>query len=109
MGKITMTVRADSHPEYGNIACFRLMLNGGFCIVNWGDGTTTTHHAEGEEQHIRHTYPEECIGTGKTFVITISSNEDNIAGISIGNQFAYMNVTDIDISGCQSLKYFGTT
>ncbi len=72
MGKITMTVRADSHPEYGNIADFRLMLNGGLCIVNWGDGTTTTHHAEGEEQHIRHTYPEECIETGKTFVITIS-------------------------------------
>ena len=108
MGKITMTVRADSHPEYGNIADFRLMLNGGFCIVNWGDGTTTTHHAEGEEQHIRHTYPEECIETGKTFVITISSNEDNIAGISIGNQFAYMNVTDIDISKCQSLRYFAS-
>ena len=109
MGKITMTVQADSHPEYGNIADFRLMLNGGFCIVNWGDGTTTTHHAEGEEQHIRHTYPEECIETGKTFVITISSNEDNIAGISINDEFNYMDVNDIDISGCQSLKYFGTT
>ena len=108
MGKITMTVRADSHPEYGNIADFRLMLNGGSATVNWGDGTTTTHHAEGEEQHIRHTYPEECIETGKTFVITISSNEDNIAGISIGNKFAYMYVKDIDISGCQSLRYFAS-
>ena len=106
MGKITMTVRADSHPEYGNIACFRLMLNGGFCIVNWGDGTTTTHHAEGEEQHIRHTYPEECIETGKTFVITISSDEDNIVGISTISESANMHVTDIDISGCQSLLYF---
>ena len=109
MGKIRMTVQADSHPEYGNIADFRLMLNGGLCIVNWGDGTTTTHYAEGEEQHIRHTYPEECIGTGKTFVITISSDEDNIAGISINDEFNYMDVNNIDISGCQSLKYFGTT
>lgn len=108
MGKIRMTVQANSHPEYGNIADFRLMLNGGFCTVSWGDGTTTTHHAEGEEQHIRHTYPEECIETGKTFVITISSDEDNIAGISIGNQFAYMNVKDIDISKCQSLRYFAS-
>ena len=106
MGKITMTVRADSHPEYGNIADFRLMLNGGLCIVNWGDGTTTTHHAEGEEQHIRHTYPEECIETGKTFVITISSDEDNIVGISTISESANMHVKDIDISGCQSLLYF---
>ena len=106
MGKITMTVRADSHPEYGNIADFRLMLNGGSCTVSWGDGTTTTHHAEGEGQHIRHTYPEECIETGKTFVITISSDEDNIVGISINDEFTYMDVKDIDISGCQSLRYF---
>ncbi|MBO8474132.1 MAG: hypothetical protein IAB91_02415, partial [Bacteroidetes bacterium] len=106
MGKITMTVRADSHPEYGNIADFRLMLNGGYCTVNWGDGSTTTHHAEGDEQHIRHTYPQECLETEQTFGITISSDEDNIIGISIGNQFAYMNVKDIDISGCQSLLYF---
>ena len=109
MGKIRMTVQANSHPEYGNIADFRLMLNGGFCTVNWGDGTTTTHHAEGEEQHIRHTYPEECLETEKTFVITISSDEDNITGISINDEFTYMDVKDIDISGCQSLKYFGTT
>ena len=82
---------------------------GSVWIVEWGDGTTTTHYAEGEEQHIRHTYPEECIGTGKTFVITISSDEDNIAGISINDEFNYMDVNNIDISGCQSLKYFGTT
>ena len=82
MGKIILTTQACSYSEYGNIADFRLMLNGGSCTVNWGDGTTTTHDAEGEEQHIRHTYPEECIKTGKTFVITISSDEDNIVGIS---------------------------
>lgn len=56
MGKITMTVRADSHPEYGNIACFRLMLNGGFCIVNWGDGASKRHISTGEWQwDIHHT------------------------------------------------------
>ena len=109
MGKIILRVQADSYSEYETIAGFRLMLNGGFCTVNWGDGTTTTHHAEGEEQHIRHTYPEECIETGKTFVITISSDEDNITGISINDEFTYMDVKDIDISGCQSLKYFGST
>ena len=106
MGKISMTVQTNSHPEYEIIAGFRLMLNGGFCIVNWGDGTTTTHHAEGEGQHIRHTYPEECIETGKTFVITISSDEDNIVGISTISESANMHVKDIDISGCQSLLYF---
>ena len=98
MGKITMTIRAVPHPEYGNIADFRLMLNGGSCTVSWGDGTTTTHHAEGEEQHIRHTYPKECLETEKTFVITISSDEDNIKGISINDEFTYMDVKDIDIS-----------
>ena len=103
-----MTVQAASYPEYGNIAGFRLMFNGGFCTVSWGDGTTTTHHAEGEEQHIRHTYQEEWLETGKTFVITISSDEDNITGISINDEFTYMNVKDIDISGCQSLRYFAS-
>ncbi len=106
MGKIILTTQACSYSEYGNIADFRLMLNGGFCIVNWGDGTTTTHHAEGEEQHIRHTYPEECIKTGKTFVITISSDEDNIVGISAISEPFNMDVKDIDISECQSLLYF---
>ena len=106
MGKIILRVQADSYSEYKTIAGFRLMLNGGSCTVNWGDGTTTTHHAEGEEQHIRHTYPEECIETGKTFVITISSDEDNIVGISTISESANMHVKDIDISGCQSLLYF---
>lgn len=106
MGKIILTTQACSYSEYGNIADFRLMLNGGSCSVNWGDGTTTTHHAEGEEQHIRHTYPEECIKTGKTFVITISSDEDNIVGISAISEPFNMDVKDIDISGCQSLLYF---
>lgn len=106
MGKIILTTQACSYSEYGNIADFRLMLNGGFCTISWGDGTTTTHHAEGEEQHIRHTYPEECLDTKKTFVITISSDKDNITGISINDEFTYMDVKDIDISGCQSLRYF---
>ena len=106
MGKIILRVQADSYSEYKTIADFRLMLNGGLCIVNWGDGTTTTHNAEGEEQHIRHTYPEECIETGKTFVITISSDEDNIVGISVISESFNMDVKDIDISGCQSLLYF---
>lgn len=108
MGKIILTTQACSYSEYGNIADFRLMLNGGFCTISWGAGTTTTHHAEGEEQHIRHTYPEECLETEQTFVITISSDEDNIVGISINDEFTYMDVKDIDISGCQSLRYFAS-
>ena len=108
MGKIILRVQADSYSEYETIAGFRLMLNGGFCTVNWGDGTTTTHHAEGEEQHIRHIYPKECLETEKTFVITISSDEDNIVGISAISESFNMDVKDIDISGCQSLRYFAS-
>ncbi len=105
MGVIIMTVEVS--PDVVNIGEVRAILDGGSCRIDWGDGTDLPYKPEGQELHAQHTYPEKSEKKEATFVIRIYSDEENIIGI-----YAWcgdMRVKDIDISRCQTLKYFSAS
>ena len=102
MEAIIMTVEAS--PDVVNIGEIRAILNGGSCRIDWGNGTDLPYEPEGQELHALHTYPEKS--EEAIFVIRIYSSEENIIGIYAG--CGDMTVKDIDISGCQSLRYFAS-
>ena len=106
--QIKMTVKTwgdDKFTEYaGNV---NVLLDGGSCHIDWGDGHTSELYANGREWlHGLHIYSKKCARRQ----ITISSDTGNIIGIIADDHNPiYANIEAIDISGCQSLKYFGTT
>ena len=104
MGVIIMTVEVS--PDVVNVGEVRAILDGGSCRIDWGNGTDLPYEQEGLELHAQHTYPEKSEEEEATFVIKIYSDEENIIGIYAG--CGDMKVKDIDISGCQSLRYFAS-
>ena len=54
-----------------------------------------------------HVYPNKCKAAGICYDIIISSDKDNIVGIHADS--GDMNVDDIDIRGCQSIRYFNAS
>ena len=103
MGQIIMTVETSSCET--NVGEVRAILNGGSCRIDWGDGTDLPYKPEEQELHAQHTYSEKS--EEATFVIRIYSDKENIIGIYAG--CGDMRVKDIDISGCQTLKFFSAS
>ena len=104
MGQIIIKARALDWTE-GNVGHVHVLLDGGTCKVDWGDGHTSGMAARGLEWVTSdHVYPEGSRKSGDRFYIVISSCSENITGI-LASQ-GEMQVEDIDISGCQSLTYF---
>ena len=95
-----MTV--EVYPDVVNVGEVRVILDGGSCRIDWGDGTDLPYEPNGQELLAQHTYPEKS--EEATFVIRIYSDDENIIGIYAG--CGDIRVKDIDISGCQTLKYF---
>lgn len=106
MGQIVMTVRAIDWTE-GNVGHVHVLLDGGSCRIDWGDGTDLPYKPDGQELHVQHTYPEKSEEAEEIFVVRIYSDEKNIIGIYA--KCGDMRVKDIDISGCQTLKYFNAS
>ena len=105
MEQIIMIVETSSCGT--NVGEIMAVLDGGSCRIDWGDGTDLPYEPEGQELHAQHTYPEKSEEEEATFVIRIYSEEENIIGIYAG--CGDMRVKDIDISGCQTLKYFSAS
>ncbi len=99
-----MTVETSSCET--NVGEVRAILDGGSCRIDWGDGTDLPYKPEGQDLHAQHTYPEKSEKEEATFVIRIYSDEENIIGIYA--ECGDIKVKDIDISGCQSLRYFAS-
>ena len=103
-----MTVRAIDWSQ-GNVGHVHVLLDGGSCRIDWGDGHKTRLETgmvteQPELLYAYHVYPSKCKATGTCYDITISSDEDNIVGIDADS--GDMNVDDIDIRECQSIRYF---
>lgn len=104
MGQIIIKARALDWTE-GNVGHVHVLLDGGTCKVDWGDGHTSGMAARGLEWVTAdHVYPEGSRKSRDRFDIIISSCSENITGI-LASQ-GEMQVEDIDICGCQSLTYF---
>lgn len=111
MGQIVMTVRAIDWSQ-GNVGHVHVMLDGGSCRIDWGDGhearlKTGMFTEQPELLYAYHVYPIGCKASGTCYDIIISSDEDNIVGINADS--GDMNVDDIDIKECQSIRYFSAS
>lgn len=104
MGQIIMTVQEPWPSEENFIGDIRVILSGGTCRIDWGDGTDLLYEADGQELHVQHTYLKKNPETEETYIIKIYSDEENITGIYAG--CGNLDVKDIDISRCRSLRYF---
>lgn len=104
MGQIIIKARALDWTE-GNVGHVHVLLDGGTCKVDWGDGHTSGMATRGLEWVTSdHVYPEGSRKSGDRFYIVISSCSENITGILASR--GEMQVEDIDMSRCQSLTYF---
>ena len=112
MGQIIITVKALNW-SYGNIGEVRLLLNGGSCRIDWGDGHVSSisvppYSKKPEWYGASHAYPASCMAAEERFNIYVSSgDDDNIIGIDADS--GDMNVDDVDIRGCQSIKRFSAS
>ena len=111
MGQIVMTVRAIDWSQ-GNVGHVHVMLDGGSCRIDWGDRhearlKTGMFTEQPELLYAYHVYPIGCKASGTCYDIIISSDEDNIVGINADS--GDMNVDDIDIKECQSIRYFSAS
>ena len=111
MGQIVMTVRAIDWSQ-GNVGHVHVLLDGGSCRIYWGDGHETRLETgmfteQPELLYAYHVYPIRCKEAGTCYDIIISSDEDNIVGINADS--GDMNVDDIDIRECQSIRYFNAS
>ena len=98
MGQIIIKARALDWTE-GNVGHVHVLLDGGTCKVDWGDGHTSGMAARGLEWVTSdHVYPEGSRKSGDRFYIVISSCSENITGILASR--GEMQVEDIDISRC---------
>lgn len=86
MGQIIITVKALDWT-YGNIGDVSLLLDGGSCRVDWGDGhasrvSVSPYSKKPEWCGASHAYPASCMAAGEKFNICVSSgDDDNIIGI----------------------------
>lgn len=106
MGQIIMTIRAINWIG-GNCGCLGVYLNKGSCKIDWGDGCMSTILARTENEFTgaSHLYARPSKKAGSQFDIIITSNSNNnVVGLIAGS--GEMNVDNVDISGCQTLKYF---
>ena len=106
MGQIIMTAQEPWPSEENFIGDIRVILSGGTCRIDWGDGTDILYEADGQELHVQHTYLKKNPEAEETYVIKIYSDEENITGIYA--ECGDLNVIDIDISHCRSLRYFAS-
>lgn len=106
MGQIIMTAQEPWPSEENFIGDIRVILSGGTCRIDWGDGADLLYEADGKELHVQHTYLKKNPETEETYVIKIYSDEENITGIYA--ECGDLNVIDIDISHCRSLRYFAS-
>ena len=96
MGQIIIKARALDWTE-GNVGHVHVLLDGGTCKVDWGDGHTSGMAARGLEWVTSdHVYPEGSRKSGDRFYIVISSCSENITGILASR--GEMQVEDIDIA-----------
>lgn len=90
MGQIIITVKALNW-SYGNIGEVRLLLNGGSCRIDWGDGHVSSisvppYSKKPEWYGASHAYPASCMAAEERFNIYVSSgDDDNIIGIDAGS------------------------
>ena len=102
-----MTVAAIDWTE-GEVGKIHILLSGGHCRIDWGDGNSTllfTYTRDWVDAY--HVYPAKCKSCGERFEITITSSEDNIIGFRASS--GDMMVTDVDLSECQSLEYLSAS
>ena len=79
MGQIIITVKALNW-SYGNIGEVRLLLNGGSCRIDWGDGHVSSISVP------PYSKKPEWYGAEERFNIYVSSgDDDNIIGIDAGS------------------------
>ena len=95
--------------SYGNIGAVWVLLDGGSCHIDWGDNQTSAlaappYSRQPEWCGISHSYPVKSKEIQSEYYIVISSDENNIIGINAAS--GEMNVKDIDIKACQSIRYF---
>lgn len=112
MGQIIITVKALNWT-CGNIGYVSVLLNGGSCRIDWGDGHVSSisvppYSKKPEWYGASHAYPASCMAAEERFNIYVSSgDDDNIIGIDADS--GDMNVDDVDIRGCQSIKHFSAS
>lgn len=112
MGQIIITVKALNWT-CGNIGNVSVLLNGGSCSIDWGDGHVSSisvppYSKKPEWYGAAHAYPASCMAAEERFNIYVSSgDDDNIIGIDADS--GEMNVDDVDIRGCQSIKHFSAS
>lgn len=112
MGQIIITVKALNWT-CGNIGSVSVLLNGGSCRIDWGDGHVSSisvppYSKKPEWYGASHAYPASCMAAEERFNIYVSSgDDDNIIGIDADS--GEMNVDDVDIRGCQSIKHFSAS
>lgn len=108
MNQIILKVKAIDW-SCGNIGYVWILLDGGSCNIDWGDNHTSSirvppYSKEPVWLGDAHAYPRSCMASADEYNIIISSANDNIIGIDADS--GDMNVEDVDIKECQSIKYF---
>lgn len=109
MGTIRMKIQALDWTmgEVGNVF---IGLKGGECMIDWGDGHTSTIQAHPHKiypQYVSHVYPSNCKSSGDIFDVVISSTEDNIVFLNTG--CIDMAILDLDLSKCPELERLDLT
>lgn len=109
MGTIRMKIQTLDWTmgEVGNVF---IGLKGGECMIDWGDGHTSTIQAHPHKiypQYVSHVYPSNCKSSGDIFDVVISSTEDNIVFLNTG--CIDMAILDLDLSKCPELERLDLT
>ena len=109
MGTIRMKIQALDWTmgEVGNVF---IGLKGGECMIDWGDGHTSTIQAHPHKiypQYVSHVYPSNCKSSGDIFDVVISSTEDNIVFLNTG--CIDMAILDLDLTQCPELERLDLT
>ena len=89
----------------GEVANVFVGLNGGECMIDWGDGHTSVFQAHPREvypQYESHVYPCKCKTSGDIFDVVITSTEDNIVFLNTG--CIDMTIIELDLSQCPELE-----
>ena len=111
MNQIILTLRAINWTE-GDVGHIALLMNGGSCWIDWGNGHRQMLRASGRPGAPQwcgasHPYPSSCKASGLAYNVIISSDDDNIIGINAAS--GDMNVDDVDIRSCQSIRHFSAS
>lgn len=111
MNQIILTLRAINWTE-GDVGHVALLMEGGSCMIDWGDGHSQMLRTSGRPGAPQwcgasHPYPSSCKASGLAYNVIISSDDDNIIGINAAS--GDMNVDDVDIRSCQSIRHFSAS